>query len=581
MQHRTPKMKRLKLVVIAVQAGYLKKLEGQLTSMFKERLELRSFQLGMLDKERIHADEVVFSAIPNLDKLVKTLFPDIKGFVRADRSVNLVNTGELLSLKGNRRILVVGDHEDVTRKVIRELDQSGFNHDYIPFHPGVDLSTPVDCAITTGELELVPDHINRVINIGLRVISFETMMRINQTFQLGLTPEALNRRYILSLVHVSSNWPVSRKNKYISNWIGTRQDDHPDQQFTEFIAQSPAMKAFIAHARSLCPGNHPIHIDGAIGVGKRRVAIAIHNESKRPADRFFCINCTSEGDHLEKSLFGWEDEGGIFPGLLETAGQGTVCIEEIEAMPPDLQDKLAAFLTDHYLTRSNGRESIPCPARVVTTSTLPLTRAFSEKTIRQTLYHHLSLHVCTMPALAHRKEDFELLIHKFLTQDLNRPDIRIQASALEILKSYSWEGNVQEFYNVIFHLTCLGENKITQNMLPFYIYHSQPETLPATKKDLPDTAEMIRELEKTGFIDEYIQILEVYSRGKQKNQSFGRAVVIERLAENGLTITKQKLRRKQERLNDMGLVRVMKGRAGTTISRTGELFLNQAKKGNT
>ncbi len=58
-------------------------------------------------------------------------------------------------------------------------------------------------------------------------------------------------------------------------------------------------------------------------------------------------------------------------------------------------------------------------------------------------------------------------------------------------------------------------------------------------------------------------------------------MVIERLAENGLTITKQKLRRRQERLNELGLVRVMKGRAGTTISRTGELFLNQAKKGNT
>ncbi len=572
-------MEKLKLVVIAVQAGYLKKLAGQLTAMFGDRIAIRAFQLGMFDKEEIHSDEVVFSAIPNLDKLVNATFPEIRGFIRARRAVNLVNTGEIMALETNRRVLVVGDHEDVTQKVIRELAESGFSHQYLPFHPGVDLTDAVDCAVTTGEVELVPENIEHVINIGLRVISLETMVEINQAYGLGLGDAKVNRQYILSLVHVSSNWPVSRKNKYISDWIGTRQDDHPEQRFSDFIAESSAMRLFVGQAGSLCPGDHPVHIDGAIGVGKRRVAIAIHNESRGSLGRFYCVNCTSNGHNLEKNLFGWEDAKGIFPGLLESVGQGTVCIEEIENMPQDLQERLAGVLADGLLIRSGGHEGVSSMARVVTTGNQPLTQAFKEKKIRQALYHHLSLHICTMPTLAQRKDDFGLLIRKFLEQDLNRPELVIEPRALAILKAYAWEGNVQEFYNVIFHLACQGEKKITANMLPFYIYNSPGSAVDSEGSPTPDATGIIREIEKNGFLDEYLQILEVYSRGRRENQSFGRAVVIERLSEKGLVLTKQKLRRKQEHLNELGLLRVMKGRAGTTISRAGEEFLIQVRQG--
>lgn len=575
-------MEKLKLVVIAVQAGYLKKLTGQLVAMFGERVEIRAFQLGMFDKEKILPDEVVFSAIPNLDKLVRVTFPDIKGFIRARRAINPVNAGEIMDLEKGKQILVVGDHEDVTQKVIQELKQSQFNHNYIPFHPGMAMHSPVDCAVTTGEVDLVPDSIDHVINIGLRVISFETMMEINQTYGFGLGPVQINRQYILSLVHVSANWPVSRKNKYISNWIGTPKDDHPEQIFLDFIAQSPAMKDFIAQATTLSKGDHPVHIDGAIGVGKRRVAIAIHNESKGDINTFFCVNCTGEDKNLEKTLFGWEDSKGTFPGLLEKADQGTLCIEEIENMPLALQERLADFIRKD--------ESNKNKVRVVTTGTLPLTQSFSQKKIRQSLYHQLSLHVCTMPAMADRKEDFHLLIKKFLEQDLNRPNLVIENDALAILENYTWEGNVQEFYNVIYHLACLGENKITKNMLPFYIYNAKVYEKNATRKGKPltpktpslqeplDTERIIQKIEAAGFLDEYLQVLAVYAQGKKENQSFGRAKVIERLAQQEIPMTRQKLRRKQELLNHLGLLRVMKGRAGTTISRAGEDFLTRAEQ---
>lgn len=574
-------MEKLKLAVVAVQAGYLKKITGQITAMFGDRITVRAFQLGMLDKVRIEPDEVVFSAIPNLDKLVAVSFPDIRGFVRARRAVNLVNTGEIMGLASGRRVLVVGDHADVTQKVIRELEDIRPDLDYIPFHPGWDLDGPVDCAVTTGEVELVPDHIDRVINIGLRVISLETMAELNRAWSLGLGEQAVCRQYILSLVHVSSNWPVSRKNKYISNWIGTRRDDHPDQEFSDFIAQSPAMKAFIARAEPLCSGDHPVHIDGAIGVGKRRVAIAVHNVSRKDRGGFFRINCTSDGPELEKRLFGWEDRTGIFPGLLEAAGRGTVCIEEIENMPLDLQERLAGMLTDQARQRESSIQ-----ARVVTTAGMPLTAAFKAKRIRQALYHHLSLAVCTMPSLAERKQDFNLLIQKFLKQDLNRPELAIESGALDILRAHTWEGNVQEFYNVIFHLACLGEKTITADMLPFYIYKApvrgsiDPAADPPANQD-PDIQAIIREIEKAGFLEEYLQILEVYDKGRRENQSFGRAVVIERLARKGLSMTRQKLRRKQEHLNALGLIRVMKGRAGTTISRAGEAFLARIHREDT
>lgn len=572
-------MNRLKLVVIAVQAGYLEKITGQLNVMFGSRIDVRSFQLGKLDKEHISHDEVVFSAIPNMDRLIKASFPEIGGFIKAKRSINLVNTGPIMSLEKGSQVLVVGDHEDVTNKVIHELKESEFEYSYIPFHPGMALPENISCAVTTGEVELVPDPISQVINIGLRVISFQTMKEINQTYELGLTQEEMSRQYILSLVHVSSNWPVSQKNKYISTWIGTRQDDHPDQRFDDFIAKSQAMRSFISQAQSISRGDHPVHIDGAIGVGKRRVAIAIHNESSKSKSRFYCVNCTSEGLNLEESLFGLEDDTGVLRGLIETADNSTLCIEEIETMPLDLQERLATFLTDRQFIRKGGEDPIRSRVRIITTSTLPLTQAFSHKRVRQSLYHHLSLHVCTMPSLASRKEDFDQLIRKFILTDLKRPDLEIEPEALQMLKQYSWEGNVQEFYNVIYHLACLGEKKITRNMLPFYIYNPdhtpQVKTAPSTPLD---TEQIVHEIESTGFLDEYLQILEVYFEGKKANQSFGRAVVIERLKKKGPVLTKQKLRRKQEHLNELGLLKVMKGRAGTTISRAGEDFLSKVKK---
>ncbi|MCP4021723.1 MAG: sigma-54-dependent Fis family transcriptional regulator, partial [Desulfobacteraceae bacterium] len=537
------------------------------------------FQLGMFDKERIEPDEIVFSAIPNLDKLVHATFPEIRGFIKAKRSINLVSTGEILTLEKGRKILVVGDHEDVTRKIIQELLESRFDHHYIPFYPGLKDIEDIDCAVTTGEVELVPDTIDHVINIGLRVISLKTMMEVNEFCGLGLSNEEINRQYILSLVYVSSNWPISRKNKYISTWIGTKQDDHPDQSFKDFISQSKAMQSFIQQAKALSNGRHPVHIDGAIGVGKRRVAIAIHNESPFAPNKFFCINCTSESDSLEKNLFGWEAEGAVYPGLLETAQNGTVCIEEIDYMPQSLQEKLATFLTDHVLVRSGGTGLIRVQTRLLTTGTIPLIKAFKSKKIRQSLYHHLSLHICTMPSLSQRRDDFDLLIHKFLVRDLNRPDLTIGKSALQILKAYTWEGNVQEFYNVLFHLACLDEKKITKNMLPFYIYR-ETQSLPRDEdgSDIPNTDEIIQRIEKSGFLDEHLEILDIYFQGKKENHSFGRAVVIEYLKERGLLLTKQKLRLRQERLNDLGLLNVMKGRAGTTISRTGELFLKEMEK---
>ncbi|MGL1931925.1 MAG: sigma 54-interacting transcriptional regulator [Desulfotalea sp.] len=572
---------KLKLVVVAVQYGYLKKITGQLETMFGDLIEVRSFQLGMLDKERIEPDEVLFSTIPNLEKLVQASFPQIRGFISAGRSINLVNTGEILSLEPGRRILVVGDHQEVTQKIIQELTDSHFNHQYIPFHPEYDHAEPVDCAVTSGEVELVPDFIDHVINIGLRVISLETMQEINGRYMLDLGFEEMNRQYILSLVHVATAWAVSKKNKYISNWIGTKIDDNPDQKFHDFISQSQAMKTFISQARQLAITKYPVHIDGTIGVGKRRGAIAIHNESRFHLGKFFCVNCTCEKKSLEENLFGWEDGNAAYPGLLELAHEGTVCIEEIEYMDQSLQEKLASFLRDGYLVREGGNEEIELSTRLVTTSTLPLAEAFKSKKIRQKLYHHLSLHICTMPTLAERKDDFDQLLKKYLEQGLGRPELEIEDAARTVLKAYSWEGNVQEFYNVLFHLACLGQQKITMDMIPFYIHkaNSGPmETI--VHNPALNCKEIIEKIETSGVLAEYLEILDVYLQGKKENRSFGRAVVIEYLEERGLTMSKQKLRLKQERLNKLGLLNVMKGRAGTTISRIGEEFLTQVQRGN-
>ncbi len=569
--------KNRNLVVLTIQSDYLKKVVEQLEMIFGDLISIRPLQFNALTVERIYPNETVFSSTEGIIKIVKTLFPETDKFIQIKRSINLINTAEFMNISPGKRILVINDGKLNTDSTINELIESGFEHEYVPYSPGNQLPTDIDHVITCGGMDLVPQGITNVINLGFRVVSLESIIELSEHFDLGLSHMSLYKLHTKAMVLCSQKWATLKENKYISSWIGTRKEVTSEFKFSDMCTRSKAMKNLVFIARKMAMTDNPIHISGEPGVGKRRVAQAIHNDSNFSAGSFASVNCAArDQEMLEKELFGWEDAENIYPGLFETTARGTLCIEDIEHLSENLQSRLIRTLNERTFVRMNGSMFVGLNVRIITTSDDRIDVLHQEKRIQKELYYLLSPFTCHVPSLEERRDDFDEIVNKYLCNDLNKPDLVLEEKTVYLLKNHTWEGNIQELYNVLSQLVCLDEDRISPNLLPYYIKRTDVDSeVESAQTEEFNENELITEIEKSGFLEENLKILKIYHQGKMENKSFGRAVVQKLLQDNNIHLTKQQLRLRQERLNELGLLNVRIGRSGTTISKKGELFLNR------
>lgn len=204
----------------------------------------------------------------------------------------------------------------------------------------------------------------------------------------------------------------------------------------------------------------PVLITGETGTGKEVFAEALHiGNDIRHSKNFVKINCAAiPSELLESELFGYEK--GAFSGAnregkmgkFEYAGSGTVLLDEIGDMPMDLQGKLLRVLQEKEFERVGGLKSIPFNARIICTTNKDVQKLVEEGKFREDLYYRINVLEFKIPPLRERIDDIvelgQTFIHKInLDYDL---DIRgVDEEALEMLKHYSWPGNVREFRHVI------------------------------------------------------------------------------------------------------------------------------------
>lgn len=215
---------------------------------------------------------------------------------------------------------------------------------------------------------------------------------------------------------------------------------------------------------------------GESGSGKDYLARFIHDHSERSNGPFFTINAASVAPELaESELFG--HESGAFTGArgrkrgqLELAEGGTLFLNEIGELSPNLQAKLLTFLDTRTFTRVGGEKSISVNARLITATNRDLEKDVSEGRFRRDLYYRLNVLTIKIPSLRDRPEDIPILVQHIL-EDLQR-EIRLSAppeldpKALEALKGYDWPGNVRELRNVLERALILsGGGRITLSAL--------------------------------------------------------------------------------------------------------------------
>ncbi|MFQ5637567.1 MAG: sigma-54-dependent transcriptional regulator [bacterium] len=223
-------------------------------------------------------------------------------------------------------------------------------------------------------------------------------------------------------------------------------------------------------------------IEGESGTGKELVAKAIHNHGPHAHEPFVAINCTVlPQDLLASELFGHEK--GAFTGAvdrrigqLEFAKSGTVFLDEIGDMSPDMQKKFLRVLQERQFQRLGSNATHEVKARFITATNKNLKQEVQNGHFREDLYYRLNVVNIKLPLLKVRKGDIPLLASYFLRRHnrlLEKSIKTISDEAMNLLERYSWPGNVRELENVIHSAVTLEQGEIIlPSSFPFHLKES-------------------------------------------------------------------------------------------------------------
>ena len=236
---------------------------------------------------------------------------------------------------------------------------------------------------------------------------------------------------------------------------------------------SRAMQRLERAAKS---GTSTVLIRGETGAGKELMARFLHSKSARAAGPFIELNCSAIPEQLlESELYGHErgaftDAKRFKKGLFELADGGTLLLDEIGEMAPQLQAKLLRVLETRTFRRVGGHADITVDVRVVAATHRDLSKMVAEGRFREDLYFRLNVVPVEIPPLRERVTDIAVLAEHFVARfcrELGRPPVKLHPTALATMKAYAWPSNVRELKNVIERVVLLEtEDEILPEHLP-------------------------------------------------------------------------------------------------------------------
>jgi len=231
------------------------------------------------------------------------------------------------------------------------------------------------------------------------------------------------------------------------------------------VGVSRRMREVFDFIRRVAPTDSTVLIQGESGTGKELVARALHRNSPRANAPFVAINCAAIASSLlESELFGHEK--GAFTGAsaqkkgkVETAERGTLFLDEVGELAPELQAKLLRVLQEREFERVGGTRPLKLDVRLIAATNENLSDAVKDGKFRSDLYYRLNVVAVTMPALRERREDIPLLAEHFIAKTSRKCKMReksLSPEARACLTGYDWPGNVRELENAIERALVLG-----------------------------------------------------------------------------------------------------------------------------
>src|SRR2546422_5118921 len=307
--------------------------------------------------------------------------------------------------------------------------------------------------------------------------------------------------------------------------------------FNELIGSSVPMERVKEIIGKVAATDSPVLVEGESGTGKELVAAAIHRLSVRAKRAFIPVNCSAiPGDLLESEFFG--HVRGAFSGavsdalgLFRGANDGTIFLDEIAELPPELQVKLLRVLQEMSVRPVGSTKAHPVDVRVIAATNRNLEQAMHAGTFRQDLFYRLTVIRIQLPSLRERREDTSTLVNHFIrrfNKRLRRDVKGISADALSALSGYDFPGNVRELENLIERAFAMGSrDQITLADLPSLT--ARPSVAPSMAgSTVPTLAEVEKEL--------ILRALAAYNNDKEEAAralGISRRTIYRRLKEYG------------------------------------------------
>jgi len=296
------------------------------------------------------------------------------------------------------------------------------------------------------------------------------------------------------------------KNQLEAENIYLQQELQLDENLGEIVGQSDAIKYVLFKITQVAPTDSTVLITGETGTGKELAARAIHGASSRKDRPLIKVNCSALAPTLiESELFGHEKGSftgavGKKQGRFELANGGTIFLDEIGELPPELQVKLLRVIQESEFERLGGNKTIKVDVRIIAATNRNLKVAVEEGTFREDLLYRLNVYPITMPPLRQRRDDIPLLVEHFCSmyaKKFGKTISSISPKTMQNLQSHSWPGNVRELANVIERAVIHTKGSVLQVVDQFeQVRH---ETEPTQTLEEVERDYITRTLENTGW----------------------------------------------------------------------------------
>jgi formate hydrogenlyase transcriptional activator len=248
--------------------------------------------------------------------------------------------------------------------------------------------------------------------------------------------------------------------------VALREQIDRDSMFDNIVGSSEALRRVLRQVDKVAHSGSTVLILGETGTGKELIARAIHKRSNRGDRAFIGVNCAAiPASLIASELFGHEK--GAFTGAtqrrlgrFESANGGTIFLDEVGDLPPEVQIALLRVLQEREIERVGSNGPIPVDVRVLAATHRDLNALVAEGKFRQDLLYRLNVVPIEMPSLRERAADIPLLVDYFIDRfgkKAGKKFRRIDKRTLKLFQAYSWPGNIRELQNVIERAVILSD----------------------------------------------------------------------------------------------------------------------------